>query len=493
MRRLFWGLLLSLSATWVRAEEPEARGKPADRTSPERTVFVLPVQGTIDQGMLYVFRRAFREVERIAPAAVILDLDTPGGKLEETREIIQWMRSTKQRIPVYAYVNPDAYSAGAIISLGANRIFMSPAGNIGDAMPILINPLNGGIQELPEDIREKMISPTRALVRGLAQENGYNVDMAEAMVDPDREFILGEVSCPKGELLTLTSKEATSPVPPDGKPLLAAALVRDIPELLEHVDLAGARVARFEEVGAERLARWITGLGPLLLALGVLGLFIEFKTPGFGVFGVTGIVLLCIYFFGHYVAGLAGYEEILLVFAGLCLLAIELFLIPGFGVVGVLGIILILTGSLLALIPVVPTDVPALPGIAPITWDSFVLGALWKFCVTAAIVAVGGWLISRLFPKTSVYHKLVLESSLSREQGFVNAAGKFDGYLGQVGLARTSLRPAGTAEFGDQRLDVVTSGDMIGRGARIKVVHVEGNRVVVEAAPEGENSGPPCG
>jgi membrane-bound serine protease (ClpP class) len=445
-----------------------------------KTVFVLPVKGTIDQSMLYIFRRAFRDINRLQPAAVIIDLDTPGGRLLETREILQWMASLKPNIPVYSYVNPSAYSAGAILCLGTQRIFMSPGSHIGDALPILVNPLSGSVQEVPADLREKMISPTRALVRGLAQDNGHSVALAEAMVDPDRGFEAGPVKCAVGELLTLTAQEATALLPPDSKPLLASAVVKSLEDILPLVDLPGARLVRFEEVGSERLARWITGFGPLLLGLAVLALFIEFKTPGFGVFGISGIALLTIYLFGHYVAGMAGYEEITIVFVGLILLAIEVFVIPGFGVVGILGILLVLAGSVMALIPMLPANLPSLPGGDPLTLDRYVIGALWRTCISAGVVVVGVWLLSKILPKTSVYQKLILRSGLAHDRGFVTGAGRYDHFIGQTGLARTDLRPAGTAEFGTERLDVVTSGDLIEKDRPIRVLRVEGNRVVVE-------------
>lgn len=454
----------------------------AGAAAESRSVFVLPVHGTIDQSMLYVFRRAFREIERTRPNAVILDLDTPGGRLAETREILQWLRSLPAETPVYAYVNPDAYSAGAILCLGTQGIFMSPGSNIGDALPILINPMSGNVQGVPDDIKEKMISPTRALVRGLAQENGYNVEIAEAMVDPDIEVTIGPVSCPPGKLLTLTAQEATAPVPPDGKPLLARAVVDSIEALLPLVDLAGARVRRFEEVGAERLARWITGLGPLLFGLAILALVIEFKTPGFGFFGITGIVLLAVYFFGHYVAGLAGYEEMLVVLVGIILLGIEIFVTPGFGVMGILGIALVALGSILALIPALPRPPVALPGLDAITLDAYLVGALWRTCLTAAVVILGGWFLGRLLPHTPLYRGLVLEAAVGTDRGVVAGSGRYDGYVGRTGTARTALRPAGIAEFGDERLDVVTSGDLIDPGSAVRIVHVEGTRVVVEAA-----------
>ncbi len=482
--RLVLGLVVAGLLCAPRMPVAQASGAPADPAA-GKAVFVLPVKGAIDQSMLYVFRRAFREIERLAPAAVILELDTPGGRLQETREMLDWMRSLRPKTPLYAFVNPDAYSAGAILCLGTSRIFVSPGSHIGDALPIMINPLSGAIQELPADIREKAVSPTRALVRGLAQENGHNVALAEAMVDPDMVFEAGPVKCPQGKLLTLTAQEAVAPVPPDGKPLLAEAVVSSVDEVLERTGLQGARVVRFEELGAERLARWITGLGPLLLGLGILAIYVEMKTPGFGFFGMAGIALLAVYFFGHYVAGMAGYEEIALVLAGLVLLAIEIFVIPGFGVVGVLGIALILVGTLLALVPALPPEVPALPGVSPSELGSqYLTGALWRVAVTAAVVGSLGWLATRILPRTAAYRRLVLDAALGQERGVVVGAGRYEGYVGREGVARTDLRPAGSAEFGDERLDVVTSGDLIEKGARVRIVRVEGTRIVVESVAQ---------
>jgi len=479
--RTAWAILLTILALTVPGRSTAAETAATANAADGAVVFVLPVKGAIDQGMLYVFRRAFREIDRLRPAAIVIELNTPGGRLLETREILDWMRSQKTRTPIYSFVNPDAYSAGAILCLGTQRIFVSPGAHIGDALPIMINPLSGSVQEMPPDIREKAISPTRALVRGLAQENGHNMALAEAMVDPDASFEAGPVRCPKGKLLTLTAQEAVAPVPPEGTPLLAAAMATSVEEVLVHVGLPGARIVRFEEVGAERLARWITGLGPLLLGLAILAIYIEIKTPGFGLFGIAGAALLAVYFLGHYVAGVAGYEEIVLVLAGLALLAIEVLVLPGFGVVGALGIVLLLVGSVMALVPMLPSQVPPLPGVAPVQLEPYVVGALWRTCIAAGVVVAGAWLLSRILPRTSVYRRLVLQAALGHERGVVVGAGRYADYIGRTGVARTNLRPAGTGEFGDERLDVVTSGDLVEKGSPIRIVRVEGVRIVVEA------------
>ncbi len=462
----------------------DQRPSPKPSTPGGSRVFVLPLKGPIDKAMLYVFRRAFREVEREKPDAIVIDLDTPGGRLQETNEIVNWMRSVKKDTKIFAFVNPNALSAGAMISLGTDAIYMSPSSSIGSAMPIAISPLGGGVQELSGDVKEKMLSAVRAMVRSLAQENGYSVDIAEAMVDAEKEIRIGDqIICAKGELLNFTGKEAVRIIPPRTKPLLATAVVEDLQALLDHAGYADATVTRFEEQGVERLARWITSLGPLLLALGVLGLYIEFKTPGFGLPGIAGLTLLAIYFFGHYVAGLAGNVDIFLVVLGIGLLATEVFVIPGFGIVGMLGILCLFSGCLMALIPYIP-DVSPLPGVPEFTPAALLDGALLQFSTSIVLVVLGAWITGIVLPKTSIYRDAVLTGGLSRERGYVASdAARYMRYLNREGLAWTALRPAGTAVFGDERLDVVSSGDLIERNAKIRVIEVEGSRVVVEAVP----------
>jgi membrane-bound serine protease (ClpP class) len=463
-----------------------AQDSPADPTAAAKTVYVLPVHGPIDQSMLFVFRRAFTEAELTNPSAIIIDLDTPGGRLKETEEIISWIRSQRARIPVYAYVNPDALSAGAMISLGTTAIFMAPVSKIGSAMPILVSPF-GGVQELPADYKEKIFSDVRAMVRSLAQENGYNEDVAEAMVDPNKVVVVGDhVVCKEGQLLNLTANEAVEVIPPTESPLLAKGIAKDIPDLLAQVGLGNARTIRFETTAAERFAAWITMIGPLFLALGLVGIYIEIRTPGFGLPGILGGMCLGIYFFGHYVAGLAGYIDIILILVGIVLLALEVFVIPGFGVAGISGILCILGGAFLSVVPSLP-NAPPLDGVDAAGFGDYIGEAMGRLGVTIILIAILAWIASKILPKTPFYSALVLDAGLAREDGYVSSDIKHSqSFLNQIGVARTMLRPAGTAEFGTERVDVVTSGDLVPKGSRIRVVRVEGSRVVVERVEDGE-------
>lgn len=455
---------------------------PGDASSGDRPVYILPLQGPIDKSMLFIFRRAFEQIERENPAAVIIDMDTPGGGLIQTEEIINWIRSRK--VPVYSYVNNDALSAGAIISLGCDGIFMAPGSKIGSAMPIAMTPF-GGVQELPDEVAEKMLSNVRSLVRGLAQENGHWEDLAEAMVDPQKRVeVGGQTISEEGELLNLTAQEAIEIIPPREKPVLAEAIVDDMDALLEHVGLGDRTTVRFAETPSERIARYLTMIGPLLLALGLLGVYIEFKTPGFGIPGLLGAIFLSLFFFGHFIAGLAGAEDIFLVIVGIGLLALEIFVIPGFGIPGVLGILSIMAGVILSLLPRIPDNPRPIPDFEPSLLAQYIQTAMMRFVVTAGLTFLGAWLLGKLLPKTPLYGQLVHSTALATGEGRSETETRSrTSLLGQTGTAMTPMHPSGTAKINGGRYDVVSSGDIINKGAAIRVCSVSGSRIVVEAVP----------
>lgn len=471
--RCFWLFLLCLGTLAAR---------PATQPAPP-AVFVLPLHGPIDKSLMIVFRRAFREVERLAPAAVILDINTPGGSLQETRELINWIRSSQKKgCPVYAYVNPDALSAGALTALACNAIFMADTGCIGSAMPIALAPFGGGIQELPQDIKEKMMSAVRALAVGLAQENGYRPEVALAMVDPQHPDLLfgTELISPKGQLLNLTARDAVRTLPGDPAPLLARAIATSLDGILDNLRLNPAQIVHFREEQADRLARWLTSLGPLLFGAAILLLWIEFKTPGFGVFGFSGVALLVLFMFGHHIAGLAGLEEVLLIMIGAILLAVEIFITPGFGAPGIIGILAMLTGAGMALIPNLPAALP-IPGVAPLHWTEHLPVLARWLLLTTAVIAAGALLLARLL-KRQGETRMILKTELAASQGYVSAPPERHALVGLAGIASTDLRPAGRASIAGQRCDVVSSGDFIKKGSPLRVISANGSTLMVETA-----------
>lgn len=460
--------------------------------APGNRVYVLPVDGPIDKSMAFIFRRAFREMEASRPAAVVVEIDTPGGSLGHTDEIIQRLREILDRvqksdIPTYAYVNHRALSAGAIVSLACDKIYMAPLATIGSAAPV-----SGQGEDIGGTMQKKVMAYVLAMVRALAQDKGHAEDVAMAMVDPTRTLHRGaETLCKEGELLNLTAEEAIRIYEGDSKPLLATAVSEDIEALLDHAGIDSPTIVRFEETPAEKFARWLTLFGPFILSLALLALFIEFKTPGFAVPGITGLVLLAVYFFGHYVAGLAGLEDIALVVVGLVLLALELFVIPGFGVVGVLGILCIGAGLFMGLVPHLPGSPDELPELSEGLLGTFLEQAMMRSTITVVCTFAGIWLLSKVLPRTSLYGHLVLQQALPEGEGrSEEERTKRASLVGKTAVALTPLHPSGIVRLDGKRLDVITSGDLIGKGATVRVVEVSGNRVVVVADKSQEETAP---
>jgi membrane-bound serine protease (ClpP class) len=415
----------------------------------------------------------------------VIDMDTPGGRLDITEEIIEWIRTLDK--PVYVFINTHAQSAGAIISLACEEIYMAPGARVGSAVPILLSPL-GGVQGLPDAVQEKMLSDLRAMVRSLAQENGHIPELAEGMVDPDVELTIGDrVVIEKGEVVSLTAQEAVEVIPPREAPLLATAVVDSIDDLLERKDLAALPREVIRPTGREKFADWLVRFAPLFIAGAVIGIFVEFKTPGFGLPGVVGIACLVVFFLAHFDAGLAGHLEIILAVAGILLIAVEIFVLPGFGVAGVLGILSLLIGLVMAMIPHLPAGFD--PGVFGGASASLTTAALNLF-LAFVVCALGIWGVSKLLPKTSVYSDLVLQASTSVEAGYVGA-GVVENHalLGCSGVAATDLRPSGTAEIEGKRTDVVTEGEFIEKGDAIVVKEVHGARIVVGHAPSDDAPG----
>ncbi len=463
-RAVFWVALALASA----APRPGA----AEDAAPAGPVYVIPVKGMIEPALLYVMRRGVIEAERDGAAAVILKMDTPGGRLDAATDIVRLMQSVD--VPTYTFVEKNAISAGAIIALSTDRIYMAPGSVIGDAMPIMMSP-TGGAQEMPEAIEEKTVSAVAALIRAAAQESGHDPRLAEAMVRREIEYTIGdEVISPAGQLLTLTNIEAEREVGPEDnrRNLLSQGTVADIPALLREIGLAESPIREMTVTSAERLARLIAAAAPLLLMAGLLGLYIEFKTPGFGLPGLLGLAALALFFWGHHIAGLAGLEDVAVFAIGVALIAVEVFVLPGFGVAGFVGLTLVLYSLLSAMAERLPGGswMPDLPALEiPVL----------KLASGIILAALGAAAAGRYLPKSRFGHWLVLDKATSAQTGYTGARTD-TALIGRRGVAVTALRPAGAARFGEERVDVITAGEFEEDGAPVRVIEVRGNRVVVE-------------
>src|SRR5205823_3678423 len=331
---------------------------------------------------------------------------------------------------------------------------------IGAAAPILSTG-----EDLPATAKEKTISYWSALIRGSAIKNGHNPDVAEAFMNKDKEVEIGDrVVHPKGAILTLNAQEATERI--NDKPLLAEGIVDSIADLTKKAGLKG-NIATIEPTGFEQIAFWITALAPLLLLGGILGAYLEFKIPGATMPGIISAICFALFFLGHYLAGLAGWEVVALFILGVVLVIIEiLFFAHSTIVFGVLGVLLMLASMLWAMIDRYPEQ-PFFP-----TGEMLVvpLRNLFIALIAAAIVI---WLLARYLPQTSIYRRFALMASNPPGPSLAGVPREFatsiDLTPGVEGVSLSILRPSGKARFRDQTVDVITEGEFIAPNTSIKV------------------------
>lgn len=416
--------------------------------SPNNLLYVVPLKGTISGGTADFIRRALDEAESRQAEAVLIELKTFGGGIEAMTEIGDAISGAK--VPIFVFVDGRAISAGAYIALSAERIVMSPDAVLGASQPRTISG-----EEAAEKEMAAMRKMFRAAAEARAQRTGVELDprVAEAMVDQEIE-VEGVVK--KGELLALTATEALELGYADfaaknrGEAEAALGLNHLIP-------------VEVKQTPVEGLVRFLTDpyVSPFLLTIGFTALIIEAFTAGFGAPGIIGSLCLILFFGARLLSGLAGVEVILLFLLGIILLAVEAFLIPGFGVVGIMGIFSI--GGSIVLSYATSSQGLAALGIALI-WTLFLVSVAFQY-----------------LKKSGFFKRIVLQTTLSGEEGY-SAVPVYHKYLGASGKVVSPLRPSGVVEFEDgERMDVVSEGLFINTGETVKVVKVEGRRIVVRA------------
>ncbi len=415
-------------------------------------VYVAPIEGIIDLGLAPFVQRVLSEATDAGAAAVILEINTFGGRLDAAVLIRDALLNS--RVRTVAFVNKRAISAGALIALAAEKIVMGGGGTIGAATPVEIGKPGSPAQP----VEEKTVSFVRKEFRATAESRKRPPLIAEAMVDADVE-IPGLIQ--KGKLLTLTTEEAL-------KHKVADFRADTLEGVLAQLGLAGAEVRRPSPNWAENLVRFLTHpvVSSLLITIGMLGIILEILTPGFGVPGALGITSLALFFWGHWLVQLAGWEELLLVGSGLVLLVLEVFVIPGFGVAGVLGIGTLLAGLSLSFVG------------AGASWE-FIFKAAGRVVFSLLLALGASFVLLRFLPRLPFGRRLILETGLPASQGYAAAPKSDSSWLGKSGIALSPLRPAGIAEIEAQRLDVVSDGEFIDSGVPIVVTRVDGNRIVV--------------
>lgn len=451
-------------------------------------VHVVDISGPIDLGIAPYLDRVLDDAVEADAAAVLVEVDTPGGRLDAALQMQEALLDTPVR--TIAFVDPRALSAGALITLSTDDIYVAPGSTFGAATPVV------GSGE-PAD--EKTISAVRSTFASTAQATDRDPQIAEAMVDPD--VTVEGVSGPD-RLLTLDADEAVEVG-------YAEEILPDRAAVLSAAGLADAEVTETAVQPAESLARFLTNpvVASLLVTLALWLLIADLTTGGVGIASGIAIVAFALFFWGHQVAGLAGWEEVVLVGVGIALIALELLVVPGVGLPGLLGLAAVLGGMFMAQLS------------GDLVTDAQIQRAAVMVGVTFVAVLAGLVLTVRLLTRRGPPRALVLDSPQLGSgapiteratggwmrwfggddlvlEGATGAADDKDWYGdtvvldGRRGVASSDLRPAGVAVIDGERVDVVTAGEYIRAGEPIVVVRDEGYRRIVQRADATDASTP---
>ena len=428
----------------------------------DELVYHVPIHGTIDMGLPHFIQRVVNEAEEHNAKAIIFDIDTFGGRVDAATQIKDIILDSE--VTTVAFINKRAISAGALISLSCDSIFMTPGASIGAATAV---DLKGN------KASEKVISYMREEMASTAEANNRSREIATSMVDED--LSISYLLNLSGDTLTSKDVEGFS----EGKLItlsthLAVQLgisnkeIETYDDLLIHLNFADAETVKVTETWSEVLVRFLTNpmVAPLFMSLGMLGLFMEIKSPGFGVPGIFGLICLGLFFGSHLLVGLADMTEMLILFAGIMLILLEILVIPGFGVAGISGIGLIFYAFFKMLI-----------GTYPSSEDyQFAYLGLSVGIITSFIIAV---IIYKTFPKTELYKRLIPFTPQKSEEGFTISRG-YEKLIGETGITTTDLRPSGKVEIQGKTYQAFSHGSYIDKDEEILVDGIDENQLMVK-------------
>ncbi len=475
----------------VSAPPPATSATPAATVVPRGGepvgVKVIPVRDAIARPVLYVIRRGLKEAQAEGMRTVILDMETPGGQLGVTLQIMDALSRFDGETVVY--VNREAISAGAIISAVVDEIHFAPGGVIGAAAAV-----TGGGAEIPETMKQKINSYLNAKVRSLAARDNFRAEVIRAMMDADFEFMIGdELIKPRGELLTLTYDEAARTFGDPPRPLLSAGTHATLEDLLiAKFGEGGYVLSKVEVTWSENLAAWLNRVSPLLMGLGLLCIFIETKTPGFGIFGLMGGVMVALVFFGHHTAGLSSHVPALVFALGLALVLVEIFLIPGTLVAGISGAALMLGALVWSMVDIWPGEkLPKLDG-------DLLLVPVLNVAAALAIAIIGAIALGRFLPRGWFWDKMILQTAVAgdaaapaagRPGGWIEPGsgggagllvGSAESLIGARGRTVSVLRPMGEVEIEGRRHEARAALGTLERDEPVRVTGRAGRILIVE-------------
>ncbi|QKY69495.1 nodulation protein NfeD [Lentibacillus sp. CBA3610] len=411
----------------------------AEENGSGKNVYVIPIEDEVEKGLESFLNRATEEAEEAGADHIIFEIDTPGGAVAAAEQIGELLQSLE--IETTSYIVNRALSAGSYLALNTDNIYMNPQATMG---------ASGVITQDGTAADEKAQSAWLSAMRSAAESKGRDPQYAAAMADSS--IHMPEYDAEEGTYLTLGPSSAEEVGYSNGT-------VENRSDLLEALELQDASVNESEMTIAEHIARFITNpvVVPILLSLASIGLIVELFSPGFGIPGIMGVLALILFFYGHVVAGLAGMEAIILLILGIGLIIAELFL-PG-GIAGLIGV-----GAIIASLMMSGRDIGQMAMSLSIAFIVTIIASVILF------KTMGG--------DKGFFRRMVLTDQTSSELGYVSSENRLE-LIGLEGRTVTPLRPSGSALFGDERLDVVTEGGFIEKDKLVKIVKVEGVRVVV--------------
>jgi membrane-bound serine protease (ClpP class) len=426
----------------------------------------VPIQDMIAEPNAYVLRRALKAAIEDQADVLVLDIDTPGGSVGSLLKMMEDVDRFDANGMTIAYINNEAISAGALLASVADEIWFQPKAVIGSAGVV-----TGTGEDVAETMQQKIESYIQAKMRALSDEHPYRAEVVRAMMDADAGLTVeGEEIWPKGRMLNLTAAEAMKRYGNPPTALFGNGLAEDLEALLntrfgeDNWDLTSLEVTWSEE-----LATYLTKIAPILMAFGILGLFIEFKTPGFGIFGIAGIALIALVFLTNTITGLAGWEPFLVLLLGLVLVIVDVFLFPGTFILAISGIILIFGSLLWSLADVWPTY----DGGFEVRVEDVVHGA-FRLSLGVLLSLVGIFAFWRFLPRMAVFDRFVLTTATAgvapAASGMAAGPAVADTLLGATGVVTRALRPNGEVEVAGRRYEARVATGSLPAGERVVVV-----------------------
>ena len=430
-------------------------------------IAVIPLKGKIDEAKFFFLRRALKTAESQKASAVIIDMDTYGGELEVAVKMDEAL--SKMTMPTLTYIDTNAGSAGSLIAIATKSIYMAPVSAVGAAAPV-----GSSGEDLGKTMKEKTMSYFPQYFRGMAISNGHNPDLVEAFMDDRKEVKIGkEIIHAKGTLLTLNAQAATRVI--DGKPLFAKGIASSLADVAKQAGLNG-EMQTLEPLPFEQLGFWLSELAPIFLLLGIVFAYLEFKMPGTFIPATISVICILIFFTGQYVAGLAGWEVVIVFFVGVALLLSELLIHPGTIIPGLIGVALMLGSLVWAMVDRYPSQ-PMIPTFDMVANPVLRLGVI----LLASLIVIA--IIWKFLPQSSIFDRLVLQAASAADGPSISSrtvSSPLVIKVGDVGRAVSMLRPSGKAAFGDKMIDVISRGDFVAPETSVRVLAVEGSRIIVE-------------